>query len=381
MFYYIRNIFDKDMSAFDSSAIDIPPITNDIEVDNEIQQIFMLPDFLDVGFCFLNSGKTIIFFNYVIVTMYYYIFLLLIIFVGCVIRKQRIIEMRNSLMSKYKVSYEELINLYISHLRNWLRESLMESRGFAPTLVMSLVNEHVLINSGDLNNRKKWSKQYKEYQANLVQARRAVVEFEKVAFPNVKCYSQGGRRFSTKVKSSLHYGICRKPSYKRGYEFATYPLEVVFDNVEGPKLSFEEKNLTDSIFNAVIKYYKMTYDEYIDILSKVKLNRPEMLFQSEDSKGIEYHSNNCEIDVDVDDDDEVLHGEIEDKAENYDKQEVEHVTRDLLYNMEDLFNENFVSLSYDCNMNDVSLCRRTKRVNSVCQTDRRITRQRKSISS
>jgi len=61
MFYYIRNIFDKDMSAFDSSAIDIPPITNDIEVDNEIQQIFMLPDFLDVVFCFLNSGKTIIF--------------------------------------------------------------------------------------------------------------------------------------------------------------------------------------------------------------------------------------------------------------------------------------------------------------------------------
>ena len=77
MFYYIRNIFDKDMSAFDSSAIDIPPISNDIELDNEIQQIFMLPDFLDVGFCFLNSGKSIIFFNYVIVTMYYYIFLLL----------------------------------------------------------------------------------------------------------------------------------------------------------------------------------------------------------------------------------------------------------------------------------------------------------------
>jgi len=66
------------MSAFDSSCvfrpIDIPPITNDIEVDNEIQQIFMLPDFLDVGFCFLNSGKTIIFLNSVIVTMYYYIF-------------------------------------------------------------------------------------------------------------------------------------------------------------------------------------------------------------------------------------------------------------------------------------------------------------------
>ena len=61
MFYYIRNIVDKDMAAFDLSAIDIPPITNDIEVDNEIQQIFMLPDFLDVGFCFLNSGKTIIY--------------------------------------------------------------------------------------------------------------------------------------------------------------------------------------------------------------------------------------------------------------------------------------------------------------------------------
>ena len=89
----------------------------------------------------------------------------------------------------------------------------------------------------------------------------------------------------------------------------------------------------------------------------------------------------CEIDVVVEDEDEVLHGEIEDKVENYDKQEVEHVTRDLLYNMEDLFNENFDRLSYDSNMNDVSLCRKTKRVNSVCQTDRRITRQRKSISS
>ena len=73
--------------------------------------------------------------------------------------------------------------------------------------------------------------------------------------------------------------------------------------------------------------------------------------------------------------------EIEDKVENNDKQEVEHVHRDLLYNMEDLFNENFVSLSYDFNMNDVSRCRRTKRVNSVCQNDRRVTRQRRNISS
>ena len=79
---YIRNVVDKDMSdmsAIVSSSvfrpIDIPPITNDIEVDNEIQQIFMLPDFLDVGFCFLNSGITIIFFNYVIGSMHYYIFL------------------------------------------------------------------------------------------------------------------------------------------------------------------------------------------------------------------------------------------------------------------------------------------------------------------
>ena len=119
----------------------------------------------------------------------------------------------------------------------------------------------------------------------------------------------------------------------------------------------------------------------MDILSKVKLNRPEMLFQSEDSKGIGYHLNNCEIDVVVDDEDEVLHGDIEDKVENYEKQEIEHVTRDLLYNMEDLFNENFVRLSYDFNMNDVSLCNSTKRVNSVCQTDRRFTRQRKIISS
>ena len=30
MFYYIRNIVDKDMAAFDLSAIDIPSITNDI---------------------------------------------------------------------------------------------------------------------------------------------------------------------------------------------------------------------------------------------------------------------------------------------------------------------------------------------------------------
>ena len=68
-----------------------------------------------------------------------------------------------------------------------------------PTLVMSLVNEHVRINSGDLNNRKKWSKQFKEYQANLVQARRAVVEFEKVAFPNVKCLVKVAEDFQPKL--------------------------------------------------------------------------------------------------------------------------------------------------------------------------------------
>ena len=282
-------------------------------------------------------------------------------------------------MNKYKVSYDELINLYITDLRKWLRESLLESKGFPPAVVMNLVNEHVLINGGDLNNRSKWSKRYKEYQTNLVQARRAVVEFEKVAFPNAICYNQGGRRFSSKVKSSIH---SKKPSYKRGYEFATYPLEVVFDNVEGPKLSFEEKNLSDSILNAVIKYYEMTADQYKDILSNVKLNRPEMLFQSEDGEGIEHHSNNCEIDVDVDvDEDEVLHSEIEDEVEKDDKQEDEYGFRDLVYNMDDMFNENFVCFTHGSNMNDVSRCRRTKRVNSVCQTDRRITRQRKNISS
>jgi hypothetical protein len=120
-------------------------------------------------------------------------------------------------MNKYKQSYEEFINLYISD--QWLRESLMESREFPPAVVRYLVNEHVLVNGGDLSNRRKWSKQYKKYQSNLVQARSTVVEFEKVAFPNVKCYSQGGRRFSTKVKSSLHHDSSKKPSYKRGYEF------------------------------------------------------------------------------------------------------------------------------------------------------------------
>jgi hypothetical protein len=78
--------------------------------------------------------------------------------VGCVNRNQRIIEMRSSLINKYKVSYVELINLYISHLHHWLRESLMESRKFPPAVVRNLVDEHVLINGGDLNNRKKWSK-------------------------------------------------------------------------------------------------------------------------------------------------------------------------------------------------------------------------------
>jgi len=151
--YYIRNIVDEDLSAFHVSSVFRP-----IEVcDNEIQQIFMLPDFLDVGFCSLNSGKTLICFNYVIVTNVLLYFWLLIIFVGCVICNQRIIEMRNSLMNKFKVSYVELIKLYINHLRDWLRESLMESRGFPPAVVRNLVDEHVLINGGDLNNRKKWS--------------------------------------------------------------------------------------------------------------------------------------------------------------------------------------------------------------------------------
>jgi hypothetical protein len=140
------------------------------------------------------------------------------------------------------------------------------------------------------------------------------------------------------------------------YSQAITNLKVIFDNVEGPKLSFEEKNLTDSIFNAIIKYYKMTPDQYKDILSKVKLNRPEMLLQSEDA-------------------------EIEDKVENDDQQKDEHGYSDLFYNMEDLFNENFVSFIHDSNVTDVSRCRRTKRVNSDFQTDRRVTRQRKNILS
>jgi hypothetical protein len=56
-------------------------------------------------------------------------------FVDCDIRKQRIIEMRKLLMNKYNVSYEEVIDLYISDLRQWLGESLMESRGFPPAVV------------------------------------------------------------------------------------------------------------------------------------------------------------------------------------------------------------------------------------------------------
>ena len=83
--YYTRNIVDKEMSGFDSSSvfrpIYIPPITNDIEVDKEIQQIFMLPDFLDVGFCFLNSGKTIYFSIMLLLLCIIIFFLLLIIFV------------------------------------------------------------------------------------------------------------------------------------------------------------------------------------------------------------------------------------------------------------------------------------------------------------
>ena len=105
----------------------------------------LLSDFLYVGFCILNSGKTIIFFNYVNVTNVSIIFVFLIIFVGCVIREQRIIEMRNSLMIKYKVSYEELINLYISDLHNWLRESLMESREFPPAVVMNMFSLMIVI--------------------------------------------------------------------------------------------------------------------------------------------------------------------------------------------------------------------------------------------
>jgi hypothetical protein len=92
-----------------------------------------------------------------------------------------------------------------------------------------------------------------------------------------------------------------------------------FDNVDGPKLSFEEINLSDSIFNGVIKYYKMTADQYKDILSKVKLNRTEMLFHSEDSKGIEYYSTNFEIDDVVNDEEKVVHGVIEDEVDKDDK--------------------------------------------------------------
>ena len=54
---------------------------------------------------------------------------------------------------------------------------------------------------------------------------------------------------------------------KLNFLLITIVLKVIFDNVEGPKLSFEEKNLADS-------------------------------------EGIEFHSTNYEIDV-IDDEDDV----------------------------------------------------------------------------
>ena len=107
-----------------------------------------------------------------------------------------------------------------------MRESLIESRGFP------------LNNSGDLNNRKKWSRQNKENK-RIDRAKRAVNKF--------------AEDFQRKLNLLLIMIV----------------LKVVFDNVEGPKLSFEEKYLADS-------------------------------------EGIEFQSTNCEIDV-IDDDDEVLH--------------------------------------------------------------------------
>jgi hypothetical protein len=74
-------------------------------------------------------------------------------------------------------------------------------------------------------------------------------------------------------------------------------------------------------------------------------------------------------------------GEIEDKVENDYQQNDEYRYGDLFYNMEDLFNENFVSSNHDLNITDESRCRRTKRVNSDLQSDRRVTRQRKNVSS
>ena len=45
------------------------------------------------------------------------------------------------------------------------------------------------------------------------------------------------------LKINLLYIMIILKSYYIGYKFVTYPLEVVFDNVEGQKLSFEEKSL------------------------------------------------------------------------------------------------------------------------------------------
>jgi len=56
-----------------------------------------------------------------------------------------------NLMNKYYVSYDELIILYISDLRQWMKGLLAESR--SPS-VIKLVNEHVKKIIGDLNNRK-----------------------------------------------------------------------------------------------------------------------------------------------------------------------------------------------------------------------------------
>jgi len=84
-----------------------------------------------------------------------------------------------------------------------LRESLIESRGFP------------LNNSGDLNNRKKWRRQKKRVQKNS-RAKRAVKRF--------------AEDFQRKLNLLLIMIV----------------LKVIFDNVEGQKLSFEEKHLADS---------------------------------------------------------------------------------------------------------------------------------------
>lgn len=236
--------------------------------------------------------------------------------------------MVSNMMNKYNVTYEALSILYDNNVRKSMHEKILEKANYPRAKVDRIIKDNKEKNRGNVNDRTKWSEEFRFYNTQKVKANRAVVCFEKIAFPGIIFEPRGGKRISSKNTKQKNNDINKMPIYKKGFEFATYPLAINFDKNDGPSLSFEEKNISHSIFNGVIKYFQMTSMQYQEILQNVKQKHPEMLLpMCENFNDKKYQSDYEDFNEYIQYDEEEFIDSVENDSISFD-------------NMDDSFNDN-----------------------------------------